>query len=508
MESIDGTYGVEGWFPDGRDSWRLDAITLLAIIGESEIEAHSQAVCAYLIKNLQHTMAPFAYCELTVVKHGQIEASPLCLLPRLLPAPQALLKPSRPLRMPDYPARVTGVHSGVVLLTVGFFANIITPLDDIPAFGFKVIRVKHRRDEIQTEKSTVTSYEKDDQSRSLALREARRRRRARREAYDDPHRSSSRRNSRRRESSTYLSGPDLEHAGSRVPKARDTEIMDDEPATATTEEQETIPPRRSSPVNIISVISFVVTAVIMGMMVYWKDGVALVAVGVVSLGTSIVGYASYWRPVLLVRARRAGVPAGDVVIQTQHGGFILVKCSDDVARELYAGTPECRYKVGDKTHKLLMALGTAMLMVAIILLGNVGFEGQTMIGASYLLLNMAYWLASMVDKEYFWDMSRYEWSDVTPRDARHASRTTNPDDECDGYKSFTRTLWYVIRETKDTRWARRSGAAQGTQRWKQWLREAEENARLGNRRWAAVRRKDDIFAYAEEDDIEGGFETR
>lgn len=39
-----GAYGIEGWFPDSRDSWRLDAITLLAVIGESEIEAHSQAV--------------------------------------------------------------------------------------------------------------------------------------------------------------------------------------------------------------------------------------------------------------------------------------------------------------------------------------------------------------------------------------------------------------------------------------------------------------------------------
>lgn len=42
--ATNGAYGIEGWFPDSRDSWRLDAITLLAVIGESEIEAHSQAV--------------------------------------------------------------------------------------------------------------------------------------------------------------------------------------------------------------------------------------------------------------------------------------------------------------------------------------------------------------------------------------------------------------------------------------------------------------------------------
>lgn len=83
----------------------------------------------------------------------------------------------------------------------------------------------------------------------------------------------------------------------------------------------------------------------------------------------------------------------------------------------------------------------------------------------------------MVSKENYWDLSRYEWRDVTPWDARHAGRTTDPSDMCDGFRSFTRTLWYVIRETKSTRWAERSGAAPGTRRWRQWLREAEENAR-------------------------------
>lgn len=47
-------------------------------------------------------------------------------------------------------------------------------------------------------------------------------------------------------------------------------------------------------------------------------------------------------------------------------------------------------QVGDGAHKLLMALGMAMLMVGIVLLGNIGFEGQTVVGASYIVLNGAY----------------------------------------------------------------------------------------------------------------------
>ncbi|KAL2274693.1 hypothetical protein FJTKL_02980 [Diaporthe vaccinii] len=465
--ATNGAYGIEGWFPDSRDSWRLDAITLLAVIGESEIEAHSQA----------------------------IEASALCLLPRILPAPQALLKPSRPLRMPDYPAKVAGVYSGVVLDTLGFFANIIHPLDDLPTYGFKVIKIKHR-DGGDPSVDTTLAGEKGntDDGSSYPMEDLRRRQRRR----DGSSRSQSTSRARRQSSTAYI--PDIEQCYRirQQPREKSVDPMS-ETFTALTEERPVVTPKWSSPASIISVASFVLTGVIIGMIVYWKDGVALLAVGIVSLATSIVGYASWWLPVLMVRARRDKVTAGDIVIRTQQGGFILVLCSDEVARELYAGTAECEYHVGDRAHKLLMELGTAMLMVSIVLLGNVGFEGQTMVGASYIVLNGAYWLASMVSKEHYWDLSRYEWRDVTPRDARRADRTTDPNDMCDGFRSFTRTLWYVIRETKSTRWAERSGAAPGTRRWRQWLREAEENARAGNRRWAAVRRRDHIFADDESD---------
>lgn len=393
--------------------------------------------------------------------------------------------------MPDFPAKVTGVYSGVVLDTLGFFANIIHPLEDLPTYGFKVIQVKHRNGEDPSSVDTTFAGEKDstDAARSYQMEDLRRRQRRR----DGSRRSQISSRARRQSSAAYTS--DVEHGNHirQPPREKSIDPMS-ETFMALTEERPVITPKWSSPTNIISAASFLLTGVIIGMMVYWKDGVALLAVGIVSLGTSIVGYASWWRPVLMVRARRDKVTTGDIVIRTQQGGFILVRCSDEVARELYAGTAECEYHVGDRAHKLLMALGTAMLMVSIVLLGNVGFEGQTMVGASYIVLNGAYWLASMVSKEHYWDLSRYEWRDVTPRDARHADRTTDPNDMCDGYRSFTRTMWYVIRETKDARWAQRSGAAPGTRRWRQWLREAEEHARADNRRWAAVRRRDHIFA--------------
>jgi hypothetical protein len=65
---------------------------------------------------------------------------------------------------------------------------------------------------------------------------------------------------------------------------------------------------------------------------------------------------------------------------------------------------------------------------------------------------------------------------------------TDPGNPTEGVPSFTRTLWYAIRETRKKGWVERSGALPATETWRQWLREAEDAARLGNRHWEAVRR--------------------
>ncbi|KFY12575.1 hypothetical protein V491_06728, partial [Pseudogymnoascus sp. VKM F-3775] len=73
--------GDEGWWPEGKDNqngWRLDIVSLLAVIGESSMAEHSQPMTA----------------------------SWIACLPRIIPAPQVLLKPTRPTRMPHANASV------------------------------------------------------------------------------------------------------------------------------------------------------------------------------------------------------------------------------------------------------------------------------------------------------------------------------------------------------------------------------------------------------------------
>lgn len=63
----------------------------------------------------------------------------------------------------------------------------------------------------------------------------------------------------------------------------------------------------------------------------------------------------------------------------------------------------------------------------------------------------------------------------------------------DGEPSFTRTMWYAIRETEQGAWVERSGAMPGTDQWRMWLSEAVAAARDGRRDWPAVARKNDIM---------------
>lgn len=92
-----------------------------------------------------------------------------------------------------------------------------------------------------------------------------------------------------------------------------------------------------------------------------KDGTAVVALGTISMVSMVVGYASLWEPVLMKRNFKSKVPAGDVIIRTREGAFLLVICNEDVARELYTGTEECQYYVGNFSYRLLVGLGTVSL---------------------------------------------------------------------------------------------------------------------------------------------------
>jgi hypothetical protein len=279
------------------------------------------------------------------------------------------------------------------------------------------------------------------------------------------------------------------------------------PTLATTTKRPAVPARIGSPVHIISVLSFLLSIALIGTAIYWKDGTAIVAVGAISVASSVVGYASWWQPMLMNRSHTNQVPKGDVVIRTREGAFVLIRCTEEVARELYSGTEECIYYVSERSYPAYMGVGTVLLMISVVLLGNCNWNSQVFIGASYITLNGLYWAMGLLPREHFWDLSRYQCKDVTPPDARNAHTTTDPGDQREGVKSYTRTLWFAVRETRRTGWVERSGAAPGTRQWREWLAEADRAAKRRDRRWPSVRRKDEIMRNFNAEEREGGADT-
>ncbi|KAK4190836.1 hypothetical protein QBC35DRAFT_56422 [Podospora australis] len=469
-----------GWFPEERHQWRFDVITLLAIVGENSIAEHLQT----------------------------ITASTFCLLPRIIPAPQALLKPTRPQRLPPVNAAVIGVYGGTLVESVSYFANIIHPLDELKPLTFKVLEIKHKdmlkriprkkgpwwKNLLGGNKGQHIELERPGTSTNVH------------QVPSANTAGSPTGGPKRKDTVQFAVETDLERGSSAAnpstpafapPKRTGTmgRIGDSLTTLMHNDERYAVPPALWSPVNILSVLSVILSTGIIIAAAFWKDGTAIVAIGVISVSSSVVCYASWWKPLLMSRVSKNKVPEGDMVIRTREGAFILVKCTEDVARELYTGTEECQYVCNDIYHRAFMGLGMVMLMFAIVLLGNCKWNSQVFIGASYVLLNGLYWGMGMLPAHYFWDLSRYEWTDVTPEDVREftkkmAHKEVSP--------SFTLTLWHAIRETKHSAWVERSGAMPLTDKWKEWLKEATEQAWKGNKDWDAVKRKDEIMARKEE----------
>ncbi|KAI1824275.1 hypothetical protein F4861DRAFT_271019 [Xylaria intraflava] len=479
-------FSSDGPGGEGPGGWRLDVVTLLAVIGESSIAEHAQT----------------------------ITASVFCLLPRIIPAPQALLKPSRPQRLPETNARMIGVYSGVVLDTVGFFANIIHPLDELHPFSFQVLRIKHKDNIIKglgvpppATNKYASFFRRLRFSRTSTNPPARRS-----TAHPDLDALGTKaENVRGRASGVNSMLPDIE-AGAEpgaeppVPGVTRRPTMKEKvqdfvanPTLANPNERPAVPATLYSPIHILEIFSTLLTFAIIGFAAQQKDGTAILAVSLMGSASSVVGFASLWRPILMNRSHTNKVPEGDVIIRTREGAFLLVKCTEEVARELYSGTEECRYYVGSQVYRVLMGLGTFLLMVSVILLGNCKWHTQLFIGGAYIALNGLYWAMGLLPKRYFWDLDRYDIQDVTPAASRNAHEVTDPKDPREGSKSFTRTLWFAIRETKRTAWVRRSGAAPVTPQWQMWLAEAEAAAKAGKTTWPSVARKDAIMKMSEEE---------
>ncbi|KAL8662771.1 MAG: hypothetical protein Q9202_004463 [Teloschistes flavicans] len=350
------------FLPGGYSSLQLDIVGFLAILGESSILVQSQVAAL----------------------------SKFFLLPRLLPAPQALIRTSRPERLDPTTGKVVGAHSGSTRQYVSHLAHLLHNGNSLPAYSIRCERITKRTDE-----------------------------------------------------QGKTNGP----TDGQEPKARPF-----------------------GPMSALSVLGCVMSIALFTLAIVRDDGFALVAILALSFLSTIIGIGNRWSLKLKKRTSKRKVPPSDVVIYYPNGSLLIVKCTEEIARELYWHPEECEYMVGPLIYRILSLSGTLILMFGVICLGNATLELQLGFAASYIILNAAYWAAAALPARWNWDLSNYTIDRIKIVDG-------------EANDTFTSVLFKAISITQNSQWARIGDIAPISKGWDEWLQEAETVAKSGEAPW-------------------------
>ncbi|KAI4164406.1 MAG: hypothetical protein LQ342_002053 [Letrouitia transgressa] len=210
------------------------------------------------------------------------------------------------------------------------------------------------------------------------------------------------------------------------------------------------------------------SAALLALSIHRDDGFALLATLLLSSLSTLIGFSNRWKLRLQQRTSSRAVPRSDVVIKYPNGSFLVVRCEEDVARELYWHPEECEYSVAARTYRIISLLGTLVLMFGVICLGNAQLELQVGFAASYIILNAAYWVVAALPAQWHWDLSYY----VVRRMEVEGGEEN---------KNFTSALWQAIAVTGTTSWVKNGNIAPVSPEWNKWMREAEQRVSPGGR---------------------------
>jgi hypothetical protein len=201
---------------------------------------------------------------------------------------------------------------------------------------------------------------------------------------------------------------------------------------------------------------------------------SLIATLLLSFLSTNTGIANKWVPTPNDPKPDPHSPEGDVVIKYPQGAFIVVKCQERTARYLYFNPSErCIYAIKSTTiYRGLSLISTLFLMGGVICLANAKIQNQTAFAASYMFINIVYWIVAALPPANHWDLSRLSVAPITvkggapPRNATVANVN----------QTYTEALWKAIAVTGTSNWVKEAGWAPRTPAWSDWLDEAEEAA--------------------------------
>jgi hypothetical protein len=201
---------------------------------------------------------------------------------------------------------------------------------------------------------------------------------------------------------------------------------------------------------------------------------SILATILLSLLSSLIGLGNKWELELPKRkSKNAKVPRGDVVIRYPKGSFLIVRCKEDVARELYFAPESINYQLTHgPAYRILSLVGTMMLMGGVICLANAQIQVQIAWAGAYMLLGASYWIVAALPSKMHWDTSCYQVTNECLSDSNLNKKGYPSENE-----TFTQALWKAIVVSKDIGWVSRSDACPDTPAWRDWLLEAKACSR-------------------------------
>lgn len=199
-----------------------------------------------------------------------------------------------------------------------------------------------------------------------------------------------------------------------------------------------------------------------------KDGMSMLATLCLSFLSSLTGIANHWDLVAKDPAIQPKpdeiLPRGDLVVRYPNGSFLVVKCNEQVARELYFTREDIKYTMIQRRgiYRTISLTGTLLLMLGVIFLANATKALQFAWAVIYVLLNAAYWSFAALPKRFHWDLDRYKVTEIAIERPNF------------NHNRFTDALFEAILFAQGADWARiGEAAAPRTKIWDDWLDEAE-----------------------------------
>lgn len=137
-----------------------------------------------------------------------------------------------------------------------------------------------------------------------------------------------------------------------------------------------------SPLTMLSALGVLVAIGLLILAVFQEDPMALISLPLLAITSSLTGYGSRWDVKLQKRRVNVDVPPADVILKSGPGAFMLIRCTEEVARELYFGQEICDYHLSENGFRICAGLGTFTLMAAVVTLANCNWWMQASIGLS------------------------------------------------------------------------------------------------------------------------------